>query len=106
MLFIMFIADLRPGGENNRIVRYADDASLLIPEKTYVQINYEFDKVVAWPSENKLEINMAKTKEIVFDRTHPKRILLPHYPKLKGSLCATLLGVWLQSVLGDGHTCR
>ena len=46
MLFIIFIADLRPDGESNRIVRYADDASLLVPETTDVQINYEFDKVL------------------------------------------------------------
>ena len=72
MLFIIFIADLRPGGKSNKIVKYDDDASLLVPEKTDVQINYEFDKVVAWASENKLSINMAKTKEIVFHRPHPK----------------------------------
>ena len=35
MQFIILIADLRPGGENNKIVKYADDASLLVPEKTY-----------------------------------------------------------------------
>ena len=71
MLFSIFIADLWPGGEINRIVKYADDASLLVPEKTDVQINYRFDKVIAWASENKLGINMAKTKEIVLHRPHP-----------------------------------
>ena len=30
-LFIIFIADLRPGGKRNKIVKYADDASLLVP---------------------------------------------------------------------------
>ena len=46
MIVIIFIADLWPGGESNRIVEYADDSGLLVPEKTDVQINYEFDKVV------------------------------------------------------------
>ena len=41
-----------------------------------MQINDEFDKVVAWASENKLGINMAKTKEIVFHISHPKNLLL------------------------------
>ena len=72
MLFIMFIADIRPGGENNRIVKYADDTSLLVPENTDVQIN-ELDKVAVWASENKLGINMSKNKEVVFHRPHPKK---------------------------------
>ena len=38
MLFIILMADLRPGGESNRIVKYADDASLLVPENTYMCI--------------------------------------------------------------------
>ena len=37
MLFIIFIADFRPGDESNRIVKYADDASLLVPVKSDVQ---------------------------------------------------------------------
>ena len=73
MLFIIFIDDLRPGGESNRIIKYANDASGLVPEKTNVKINDEIDKVVAWASENKLGINIAKTKEIVFHRVHPKK---------------------------------
>ena len=83
MLFIMFIADLQPGNESNR---YADDASLLGPEMTDVQINDEFDKVAAWASENKLGINIAKTKQIVFYRPHPKIYSCQqYYPELKGS---------------------
>ena len=86
MLFIIFIADLRPGVESNKTVKYADDASLLVSEMTDVQINYEFDKVVVWASANKLGINMAKTKEIVFHRPHPKIYSCQkHYPELKGS---------------------
>ena len=56
MLFIIFKPDLRPGGESNRIVQYADDASLLVPEKTDVQINDEFDKVVAWLQRTNLKL--------------------------------------------------
>ena len=41
---------LQSGGESNRIVKYADDASLLVHERTDVQINDAFDKVAAWAS--------------------------------------------------------
>ena len=103
MLFIIFIADLRPGDESNKIVKYADDASLLVREKTDVQINYEFDDVVAWASDNKLGINMAKTKENVFHRPHPINLLLPTtLPGTERVLSAKLLGVFLQSDLRMG----
>ena len=103
MLFIIFIADLLPGGENNKIVKYADDTSFLVSDKkTDVQINYEFDKVVAWASENKLGIIMAKTKEIVFHKPHPKNPLPKTLPGIKRVLSAKLLGVWLQSDMGMG----
>ena len=41
-LFIIFISDLTPSGRSNHLTKYADDASLLVPEKTDVQINDEF----------------------------------------------------------------
>ena len=102
MLFIIFVANLRPVRDSNRIVKYADDASVLVPEKTDVQINDEFDTVVAWASENKLRINMAKTKEIVFQTPHPKNLLPTTLPGTERVLSAKLLGVWLQSDLGMG----
>ena len=107
MLFIIIIADLWPGDGSNKIVKYADDASLLVSEKTDVRINYDFGKVVAWVLENTLEINMAKTEKIVFHRPHPWNLLLPAtLPEIERVLYAKRLGVWLQSDNGDGHTCR
>ena len=101
MLFIIFIADLRSGGESNKTVQYADDASMPVSEKTDVQIKYKFSKVVAWASKNKLGINMAKTMEIVFHRPHPKNLLLPTtLPGIERVLSAKFLGVWLQSNFG------
>ena len=101
--FIIFIAYLRPGGESNKIVKYADNAILLVPEKTDVQINYEFDKVVVWASKSKLGINIAKPKKIIFHRPYPKNLLLPAtLPVIETVLSAKLLGVWLQYDLEMG----
>ena len=72
MLFIIFIADLHPGGESNSLLKFTNNSSLLILEKTDVQINDKFNKVIACALENKLGINMAKTKEIVVHGPHPK----------------------------------
>jgi hypothetical protein len=55
---------------NGKIVAFADDTALLFRAKTwpdafkYAQLG--FDKVVKWLSENKLTLNVAKTKYIPF----------------------------------------
>jgi len=42
------------------VYKYADDANLLVPEITDVDINDEFNNVLKWADDNR------KTKEIVF----------------------------------------
>ena len=61
------------------------------------------DKVYAWASENKLRINMDKTKEIVFHRPHCRNLLLPTtLPGIERVLSTKLLGVCFQADLGMG----
>ena len=45
-LFVIVIADLSPSGKSNHLTKYADDTSLLVPEKTDVQITDEFQNVL------------------------------------------------------------
>ena len=45
-LFIIFISDLQPIGLANSLTRYAGDASLLVPEKTDVQMFEEFGFII------------------------------------------------------------
>ena len=79
-LFVIFIFDLAPSAKSNHLTKYADDASLLVPEKTDVQINDEFQNVLKWASQNKLTVNMAKTKEIpiVFHKPNPWNYVPPN----------------------------
>ena len=39
--------------------KYADDATLLVPEKTDVQIQDEFNSITKWAADNKLKINFS-----------------------------------------------
>ena len=74
--------------------------SLLVLKKTTVQINDKLGKIAAMASENKLEINMANTKEIVVHRSYTQNLLLPTtLPGIERVLSAKLLGFWLQSYL-------
>ena len=50
---------------------------------------------------NKMQVNIAKTKEIVFHRPNARKDLFPsELPGIKRVLCAKLLGVWLQADVG------
>ena len=77
MLFVIFISDLKPVGLDNSLTKYADDASLLVPERTDVDMSEEFSHIMKWSLDNKLTVNLAKTKEIVFDRPDSKNYLSP-----------------------------
>ena len=64
-LFTICIIDLQPLDATNHIYKYADDSSLLIPEKCDIDISEELENVLKWANENKLKINFAMTKELI-----------------------------------------
>ena len=55
-LFVIFICDFRPISVYNRMARYSDATTLLVPEKTDVQLQDEFNSVTNWASVNKLSM--------------------------------------------------
>jgi hypothetical protein len=68
----VYESDLKPLSSDNIIFKYADDTNLLVPEHTDVQLCDEFDAIQKWAVRNKMIINVAKTKEIVFRRPNPR----------------------------------
>lgn len=76
ILFIIYSMDLKPLSDYNKILKYADDTSLLVPQHSSVSLEAEFTHISNWSDSNKLKINMAKTKEIIFHRPRlPKKVL-------------------------------
>ena len=97
-LFTICIIGLQPIGSSNRITKYADDCSLMVPEKCDVDVLDEFQHVLNWAVANKLTINMCKTKELVFYRPNARNYLAPsELPGIERVLWAKLLGVWQQN---------
>ena len=48
-----------------------------------------------------MQVNMVKTKEIVFRRPNARNVLFPsELSGIERVLCAKLLGVWLQADMG------
>ena len=67
-LFSIMLADLRPLDPINEYIKFADDASLVSPESAESTFAAEFDQILSWSASNRLPLNLAKTKEIVFRR--------------------------------------
>ena len=92
---------LKPIGSTNHITKYADDASLLVPEQNDADLESMVHIVSKWAKDNKLLINIAKTKELVFHWPNARNCLQPaELPGIESVVCATLLDVWLQDDLG------
>ena len=49
-----------------KVSKYADDTTLISPQKVDICITAEFSNLVSWSQCNKLTINLSKTKELVF----------------------------------------
>ena len=63
-LFTICVTDLQPIGSFNRITKYADDCSLIVPEKCDADMLDEFQHVLNWAVANKLTIKMYKQKNL------------------------------------------
>jgi hypothetical protein len=82
----------------NLLRKYAGDTTLMIPQNTDVRLEDEFKHVVQWSVQNKLIINLSKTKEMVFHCPAPCRFTAPP-PLVDIERVATfkLLGVYIDN---------
>ena len=61
-------SDLRPANPLNRLNKYADDIMLLVGADAAPAIPQEIDHVNEWATRNNLQLNKAKSKEIIIRR--------------------------------------
>jgi hypothetical protein len=97
---------LKPLSNLNTIFKYADDTSLLVPERANVQLQAEFDAIQNWAARNKMIFNFTKTKEIVvFHRPNPRMDLdITPLPGIEIVKVIELLGAIFCNVLKfDSH---
>ena len=113
LLFIIFTNELPHVTKNTNMVMYADDTTLYSSASTInelaISLNQDLERVSNWVRENKLALNVTKTKSIVFG----SRYMLADDPQLHLSMSGTpieqvkktkLLGVLLDSQLSwSGH---
>jgi hypothetical protein len=54
-LYIFFASDLKVKSVVNLLCKYADDGTLMVPEKTDICLEDEFQHILLWSSQNKLK---------------------------------------------------
>jgi len=77
VLYAVYSSDLKAIGKDTVLVKYADDTTLVYPDQTDVSFADEFSNIKEWSKQNRLTINISKTKEIVFHRPNPQRFHAP-----------------------------
>ena len=63
--YIVTAADLHPVHACNRIFKFADDTYLVVPGVSTYTCQAEIEHLHTWATANNLQLNRAKTKEIV-----------------------------------------
>ena len=79
LLFSLFTHDCSPIHPTNTIVKFADDTTIvgLIKNNSESAYREEVKHLTDWCSHNNLDLNTAKTKEIILDFRKSKRTVLP-----------------------------
>jgi len=98
MLYAIMESDLHTISLMNMLIKYADDTNLLVPSDSDVGIAEEFSHVKHWALENRMVINILKTKEIVglFRRPNPRLYINPvPISDVQQVTSAKLLGITL-----------
>jgi len=99
--YVIMASDLRSLSRIiNKLFKYADDTTLVVPQFTDVSLEDEFKNIETWANTNKMIINKAKTKELVFHRPDP-RLYVPPDPisDVERVTCIKLLGVYFSETL-------
>jgi len=96
MLYAIMESDIHTISLMNMLIKYTDDTNLLVPADTDVCLTEELNHVKHWADENRMVINILKTKEIVFRRPNPKQCITPVLiGEVQQVTSANLLGITL-----------
>ena len=85
-LYVIMECDFKPLSQQNILIKYADNTNLVVPEHSDGQLDEEFCHIEKWAFKNKMIINKAQTKELVFRRSSTKFDLPSHLMALLTSV--------------------
>jgi len=73
----LYVNDCKTLRHDNCVLKYADDFSLLVPANSDVSAPSEIAHIISWSESNKLKINLAKCRQLVFKRPNLKHEISP-----------------------------
>jgi len=89
-----------PMNAMNVLAKYADDTNLLVPSDSHLDLSTEFDNIKQWAMENRMVVNILKTKEVVFRRPNPRLDVCPvALVGVEQVVSAKLLGIVISQTL-------
>jgi len=91
--YVVTAANLRPGHTGNVIIKYADDTYLVVPAANDDTCDEELKHIQAWADDNSLRMNVAKSKEIIFQ---------PRGARGEGTAIATTISKYRTCLQVDG----
>ena len=91
--FIAASSRLSPLNNGNKIVKYADDTYIIIPQPNFTTTRDEINNIQKWARANNLFLNSSKSKEIIFQRPRHKGPLPPTLETIPRHETIKILGV-------------
>jgi len=89
-----------PTVATNVVCKYADDTTLLVPEVYDVKIEDELENIIKRSNVNKLQLNLVKSKEILFRLSNVQLYILPvQFDNIERLECMKLLVCVLPALL-------
>ena len=77
MLYAIMESDLHTLSIMNMLIKYADDTNMIVLADSDVDLFEEMNYVKQWAQQNRMFINIAKTKEIAFKQANPRLYITP-----------------------------
>ena len=79
LAYLVYSMDLKTLSQYNSIIKFADDTTILVPQYSSISMKEEFQHVQRWSATNKLQINVSRTKEIIFRRQCTRRFTVVYH---------------------------
>ena len=100
MLYVVMESDLCTLFAMNVLAKYANDTNLLVPSDSDLDLSTEFDNTKQWAMENRMVVNILKTKAVIFKRPNPRLDVCPvALVGVEQVVSAKLLGIVLSQTL-------
>ena len=84
ILFLLYIADLQlseESSQNAKLIKYADDTTLLFAitkDEDLRSLKDEMVNIFNWANDSKMKINSEKSEVLYFKKNSPKLCILPN----------------------------